>query len=527
MAMQELQGRSKAEHSDVPPGLLERKASFSELEAFILHRLLVDDDAPATAAETIDSRPSTSSQLDDEVLFSVPPAPMLNVHLNLERPSLIGLWKAHAEGVAPKDLVSKGHLSFPVNPKPEPTFEETTIAGLVQKLKHEDSHDETDNSTSTHSDIEVRPSSKEEDSHGSWDESDHVDHYDAWEVLRDEYAEDFGFDYNPRQASVEDILNAEDGTAPHTFSILGTSADDTAAQPHVLSPPLMDAIMNFLPQVLHDENYWLKYSLVRDGANLETLKKYSKGSRYTVMAIETPKGEVFGSFTSRSWRHHPSYFGASPAFVWKMRHNRRTKCHALFDQAQLESEIDVYMLANDNDFVQVCRQDQLAVGGDTATTKSTGDTETVPSSEKATDSGFAIALDEDLVTGSTSPCAAFRSPSLCGSGIETEIFEVANLEIWTFTPMSDETSAQKLEMTKFFVGASVRSNLSSRNSSIRGEVNPTEFKSVDLLREKFYERLGQDTEGDERRQRWQVSNMWNSLDSSRAFGASPRFGYNT
>jgi len=48
------------------------------------------------------------------------------------------------------------------------------------------------------------------------------------------------------------------------FVILGTHVDDPAASPHVLSPPLMDALRPFLPFAIRQDNYWLKYSLLRD-----------------------------------------------------------------------------------------------------------------------------------------------------------------------------------------------------------------------------------------------------------------------
>ena len=48
------------------------------------------------------------------------------------------------------------------------------------------------------------------------------------------------------------------------FVILGTNVDDPAASPHVLSPPMMDALRPFLPFAIRQDNYWLKYSLLRD-----------------------------------------------------------------------------------------------------------------------------------------------------------------------------------------------------------------------------------------------------------------------
>ena len=338
-----------------------------------------------------------------------------------------------------------------------------------------------------------------------------------WQVLKDEYAEDFGFDFSARGVTSETIL-ADDDSAGNTFSILGTSADDQSVQPHVLSPPLMDALVNFLPDECQGENFWLRYSLVRDGASLDTMRNYVKAATFTIIAIETPKGEVFGSFTSSPWRTDAGYYGGQPSFVWKMRHNRRSKCSSLFEQAQLESEIDVFMCTHRKELVQVCRHDQLAVGGD----------EFLESLEIDLDeSGFAFSLESDLLVGTTSPCKSFTSPALVGTGEHSKVFDVAGLEVWSFTPCFDVPSAQKLEMTKFFIEASVRSatsTMSSIRSSNRSSTSG--FNSNDLISERFYQRVGQDFASQERRNRWEYSNMMNPINSSYKPGgllSSPRF----
>jgi len=162
------------------------------------------------------------------------------------------------------------------------------------------------------------------------------------------------------------------------------------------------------------------------------MKRYVRAPKYTIIAIETDRGEVFGSFTSQPWRTEHGFFGSAPAFVWKMKHSRRSKCFSLFDQAQLESEIEVYPFTGEQRYVQVCKHDLLAVGGDEAMSVGfTGGDSSVSSLDM---SGFAIALEDDLLRGTTSPSQSFHNPSLCGPGDRSEVFYVSGLEVWTLTP---------------------------------------------------------------------------------------------
>jgi len=48
------------------------------------------------------------------------------------------------------------------------------------------------------------------------------------------------------------------------FTVLGTGVDDQSTSPHVLSPPMMDALRPYLPFAVQQDNFWLKYSLLRD-----------------------------------------------------------------------------------------------------------------------------------------------------------------------------------------------------------------------------------------------------------------------
>ena len=271
--------------------------------------------------------------------------------------------------------------------------------------------------------------------------------FDAWNILQDEYANGYG------------------GAGTLGFKILGTSVSDESAQPHVLSPPLMESLQAFLPTSKSGENFFMKYSMIRDGASLQALLKRARGIQYSILAVETIDGEVFGSFTGQAWRKSWNYFGTGESFLWKMRHSRLDATNGILDQAQKESEIDVYPYTGENEFIQLCTHDRIAVGGGipdddaSAEKKTQNEPSGSPLVDHGHDWGLGMAIQSDLLQGSSSPCVTFGSPSLCKAG---DRFEVVNVELWTMTPCSTEEEAENLELGKLFLGSA----MSSRNSRL-------------------------------------------------------------
>jgi len=280
----------------------------------------------------------------------------------------------------------------------------------------------------------------EDDGSSAWEmefASPAAGRFDAWNILQDEYANGYG----------------GDGTLG--FKILGTSANDESAQPHVLSPPLMESLQAFLPATKSGENFFMKYSMIRDGASLQTLLKRARGIQYSILAVETIDGEVFGSFTGQSWRKSWNYFGTGESFLWRMRHSRLEQTNGILDQAQKESEIDVYPYTGENDFIQLCTHDRIAVGGGLPgeeEKKTQNEPPPSPLVENDHDWGLGLALTSDLLQGSSSPCLTFGSPSLCKSKPNGDRFEVMNVELWTITPCSSKEDAEKLDLGKLFLG---------------------------------------------------------------------------
>lgn len=410
----------------------------------------------------------------------------------------LSLWKSHEDGVMPSVLTRK--------------MSQRRISTAISEGSWQEMSEDEGDSIAVDSTEEVRKEREDDDSvstSSSWNESQGgYDHYNAWEVLKDEYAADFGFTYQ-NDTNVNFIANDE--LDVRHFNVIGTSVNDKSARPHVLSPPLMESLLNFVPESLVDNNFWLKYSLIRDGASLSTLKRYVRAAEHTIIAIESTQGNVFGSFTSSHWKTQPNYYGSGEAFLWKMRRSRNTPCHSLVDQAVLESEIDVYPFSGLNTYIQLCISDKIAIGGgklDTSGAERHGDEiapDTYSLHHEDLDYGFGLSFGEYLDRGTSNPCATFRNPGLSATydpndlhGLRkshSDAFEIANLEVWAFTPCHNVKEAQKLELSKFYIHESTKSlSLSSIDSH--------EKNSPDLILspDTFYKRVGEDDDVD---QRWE------------------------
>ena len=254
--------------------------------------------------------------------------------------------------------------------------------------------------------------------------------------------------YDPWSATV----GADAADMP--FAILGTSADDVDAHPHVLSPPLMESLQAFLPVAQSGDNFWLKYSLVRDGASMYTFLQRARGAQYAILSIETVDGEVFGAFTTSAWRKNWNFFGTSEAFLWRMRQSRKTKCHSILDQAHLESEIDVYPYTGANSSIQLCLHDKLAVGGGSSNDEyhdKSDDAAAAKDNHRNLDWGFGLTIAGDFLHGTSAPCLTFGSPSLSTAHADGSVFEIMNVELWSLTPCADLAGAEQLELGKLFL----------------------------------------------------------------------------
>jgi hypothetical protein len=286
----------------------------------------------------------------------------------------------------------------------------------------------------------------------------------------------------------------------------------------------MEALFNFCPEAsttLADENrtafsppvalnWWLKYSRVRDGGGLAQMLRQVRGSKYTIVAVETSSGHVLGSFTSSPWRLSSGWYGAgeinidnamcgerregtgtepdTTSFVWKMRHPRVLKSsspmasqyaataaagsprRSIVQQVYQESEIQVFPVRTNG-------SRSCAVNGDGSSSMAVqscslsdgirlGQNELlpiVPTSPPQTDDninsqawdgehyGHAVAIDPQLRAGSTSTSETFGNPCLVRGDRRGDTFDIVNLEVWTLTAHGTVEEAEHAELERLFL----------------------------------------------------------------------------
>jgi len=246
-------------------------------------------------------------------------------------------------------------------------------------------------------------------------------------------------DHRNRRASWADY-SLRPGVNPDDvpFLILGTSKDDESCSPHILTPPLMNALHQQLPMSCSGDNFWLKYSLIRDGASLVAMYSKIVMTKNTIIAVETLEGDVFGCFMAKPWEKSGKFEMCGTSFLWRMRKKRRST-EGVMDEEMLdlvareEGEIDIFNWTGENEDCQLLSDERIAVG--------------------SSKNGFAFAIEEGLWRGSSTPSQTYDSPQLVASPDGT--FKVANIEVWTMTPFLFTHDAEQMDERMRVIRANV------------------------------------------------------------------------
>lgn len=66
-------------------------------------------------------------------------------------------------------------------------------------------------------------------------------------------------------------------------------------------------LRQFLPSMQQIETWRLLYSVLNDGADLDSFFRKTKSHKYTLTIVKTMKGEMFGGFNSMEWVTSPNF----------------------------------------------------------------------------------------------------------------------------------------------------------------------------------------------------------------------------
>jgi len=259
-------------------------------------------------------------------------------------------------------------------------------------------------------------------------------------------------DYNNNNEKADYLVRFDgwsfQNSSDYPFSMLGVEnagTNNINLNPRVFTPDIMDALRGFMPLHKADDNFWLRFSLVRDGASFTRLLASVRASVYTLIGVETNHGEVFGSFTGQPWSVGRKWYGSSDAFLWRLKKRRYTSPKNSRNPG-FERELEVYPCTGDDDLVQYCTTKTIAVGG--------GEWPSHSSSPYFGDSepGIGFVVDGDLAGGETNSCATFANPKLARhASTSSSEFAIRNLEVWSLTPCSNVEDATKMELREFLV----------------------------------------------------------------------------
>ena len=252
----------------------------------------------------------------------------------------------------------------------------------------------------------------------------------------------------------QDTTAGEETTTTNTTATTTTTTtSNAAAAEKQQQPPPQQPLSISSPPSSSSFNFWLKYSLVRDGAGLWTFLRQVRASTLCFLAIETDEGHVFGAFTSQPWRLSKGWYGSKDTFLWKMRRSRLENSGlSIVQQVTQESEVQVFPYRTGNKAVQYCSKKCLMLGqGEIIPSPTLHNPDKPKPVRTGKHYGYALYLDKDLHHGTTSTSETFGNPCLIDAHARGARFNVSNVEVWTLTTHDTVAEAEQSELSNLFL----------------------------------------------------------------------------
>ncbi|KAL3906855.1 MAG: hypothetical protein SGILL_009107, partial [Bacillariaceae sp.] len=172
------------------------------------------------------------------------------------------------------------------------------------------------------------------------------------------------------------------------------------------------------------------------------------------------------------WRRSNEWYGSGESFLWTTTtadggtgRPSRSRCANNREPNDKERKIKVFKYSFANPYVQLCTGDKLFIGS------GSGD-------DTDFRQGFGLAVDGDLMTGSSHPCKTFSSPSLSALHANGSSFEIRNLEVWNLKPCL--SMVEKEGQTVVHRRHKTRSQNGRTEEPLHGAVSTDEFGEMGL-----------------------------------------------
>lgn len=176
---------------------------------------------------------------------------------------------------------------------------------------------------------------------------------------------------------------------------------DDPTIPRLLSEGIMNQLVKAMPFTLHGRSWKRLFSISRDGDSFGTFMDSVKRNDYTVIVVQTTRGEIIGGFADAAWDCRTiegCFYGAGTSFLF-----------SLIQSNDHPDPFQIYRWRGVNDYSQMCRQGCIGMGGGGGS--------------------FGLCVQDDFTKGSSGACETYGNS---GPLTSSQCFDILNFEVYGF-----------------------------------------------------------------------------------------------
>lgn len=247
-----------------------------------------------------------------------------------------------------------------------------------------------------------------------------------------------------KHSMTPDILSPEH----FEVQILPEPPELLLSNPRILTQEMFQQLVDEgVPECLHMNHWERVYSIGRDGDDFRTMLDHCHAYQYTILAVKTTTGHIFGGFASDPWQEQDgyskrhAYYGTGLSFLFANHPMLEKGIDPVRDESK---ELMLFKWTGSNDFSQICDPDKrtIAMGGSGA---------------------FGLIIEDSFYKGSTNRCGTFENPPLTPD--IDGIFSIQSMEIYGLVPHSVFEPSSPTCISKFDPKRSIITHASSFGST--------------------------------------------------------------